>query len=73
MTCVRQDLKIILRGLERDLSHDLSMRILIISSPQAIYSPQDFLECGHITQDAYVSELFALDESFLIYWNFSPK
>ena len=37
MPCVRQDLKIILRGLQMDLSHNLSMRILILSSPQALF------------------------------------
>ena len=37
MSCVRQDLKIILRGLQMDLSHNLSMRILIISSPWTLF------------------------------------
>ena len=37
MPCIRQDLKIILRGLQMDLSHNLSMRILIISSPWALF------------------------------------
>ena len=34
--CVNQDLKLILWGLQMDLSHNLSMRILIISSPWAL-------------------------------------
>ena len=67
--CVRQDLKLILTGLQRDLSYDLSMRILIISSPRAIYSPRDLIECGRIAQGSYVSELFAVDNYLLIYWN----
>ena len=37
MPCVRQDLKVILRGLQMDLSHNLSMRILIISSQWALF------------------------------------
>ena len=34
---IREDLKIILRGLQMDLSHNLSMRILIISSPWTLF------------------------------------
>ena len=37
MPCVRPDLKIILRGLQMDISHNLSMQILIISSPWALF------------------------------------
>ena len=38
MPCARQNLKIILRALEIDLSHNLSIRILIISWPWAYMS-----------------------------------
>ena len=37
MHCVRQDFKIILRGLQMDLSRNLSMPILIISSPRTLF------------------------------------
>ena len=37
MSCVRQDLKIILRGLQMESSHNSSMRILVISSPWALF------------------------------------
>ena len=37
MPSVKQDLKIILSGLRMDLSHNFNMRILIISSPWALF------------------------------------
>ena len=37
LPCVKQDLKIILRGLQMDLSLNLSMWILIISQPWALF------------------------------------
>ena len=37
MSCIRQNLKMILRSLKMDLSNNLSMWILIISSPYALF------------------------------------
>ena len=37
MSSVRHDLKIVLRGLQMELSHNLNMPILIISSPWALF------------------------------------
>lgn len=37
MPCGRQDLKIISRGLQIDLSHNLSLRMPILSSPRAFF------------------------------------
>ena len=34
---------------------------------------RDFIEYGHVTQDSYVSELFALNNNLLINWNYIPK
>ena len=37
MPCIRQDLKTMLSGLKKDLSHNSSMQVLIIPSPWALF------------------------------------
>ena len=37
MPCARRELKIVLGGLQMDLSHNFSIQILIISTPGALF------------------------------------
>ena len=62
MSCVRQNMKIILKGLQMDVSNNLSMRILIISPLWALFESSFLIMSliSSIGKSTYESDLFVI-------------